>query len=61
VTDRPEWERTLDKAERALYLARRTVKDARACQRGGPGALARRVASRKLTNMAAQLIRGWLR
>lgn len=58
---RPQWERTLDEAERALYLTRRTVKDGRAYQRGGVPALARRVAARKLTNLAARLIRGALR
>lgn len=61
MSDRPEWERLLDKAERDLYLTRRTVRDAQTCQRGGPEALARRVLARDLTNLAARLIRGALR
>jgi hypothetical protein len=38
-----------DQTQRQLYLTQRLMRDISVEQRGGPGALARRVARRKLT------------
>ena len=50
----------LRKAERDLYLADRTLGDAEALQRGGIGALLKRLARRQVRRAVGRKSRGWL-